>query len=66
MSLSPLIVWTVTMIGAAFLMKLFSREWQRINADLERARAVRVSASDRAAMPTLRRDPVTGEYRPFR
>jgi len=47
-------------------MKLISREWQRINGELDQARPVRVTDPERARIPTLRRDPVTGEYRPYR
>jgi hypothetical protein len=48
------------------LIKLFNREWQRVNAELDRANPVRVTDPERTAMPTLRRDPATGEYRPRR
>lgn len=61
----PVIVaWTLGALGAAVLVKLFNREWQRVNADLDRMNPVRVSDPERAGIPTLRRDPVTGEYRP--
>jgi hypothetical protein len=49
--------------GAIVLVKIFNREWQRINADLDRANPVRVSEKERVGVPTLRRDPATGEYR---
>jgi hypothetical protein len=48
------------------VMKLISREWQRINGELDQARPVRVTDPERARLPKLRRDPVTGEYRPYR
>jgi hypothetical protein len=47
-------------------MKLISREWQRINGELDQPRPVRVTDPERARLPTLRRDPRTGEYRPYR
>ena len=55
-------------IGAVVLSRLVMREWQRVNAELEslRAATVRNDAGRRAHkdLPTLRRDPATGEYRP--
>jgi hypothetical protein len=45
------------------LIRLFNREWQRVNAELDRAKPARVSDPERAGVPTLQRDPVTGEYR---
>jgi len=55
-------------IGAVVLSRLVMREWQRVNAELEALRAATVrNAAGRGAhkdLPTLRRDPVTGEYRP--
>lgn len=59
----PVLVWVLGAIGAVVLIKLFNREWQRVNDELDRANPVRVNESDRRGMPTLRRDPVTGEYR---
>ena len=50
-------------LGAVVLVKLFNREWQRVNDELDRANPVRVSDPERAGVPTLRRDPTTGEYR---
>jgi hypothetical protein len=59
----PVIAATLAAIGVVALSKVLVREWQRVNAELdanERATAV-VRGKD---LPTLRRDPVTGEYRP--
>lgn len=64
--LPPLVAWTLGAIGAVVVMKLISREWQRINGELDQAHTVRVTDPERARLPTLRRDPVTGEYRPYR
>ena len=36
----------------------------RINKELEEARLARVAEAQTADIPTLRRDPVTGAYRP--
>ena len=60
--LPPVIVWTLAAVGAAALAKVLAKEWQRVNAELdahERAEAVA-----REQIPTLRRDPRTGVYRP--
>ena len=65
-SLPPIIAWTLGAIGAVVVMKLISREWQRVNAELDEARPVRVTDPERERLPTLRRDPRTGEYRPSR
>ena len=58
------LVWALGAAGAVVLFKLVNREWQRVNADLDRAKPARVKDPERAGLPTLRRDPVTGEYRP--
>jgi hypothetical protein len=60
--LSPLVKWTLIAAGGAMVLHWVVKETRRINEELERARrAVRIS--DRQNMPTLRRDPATGEYR---
>ncbi len=59
----PVFVLAVGAIGAVMLVKLFNREWHRVNGELDRANPVRVSEAERAGVPTLRRDPATGEYR---
>lgn len=65
-ALPPFVAWTLGAIGAFVVLKMISREWQRINGELDQARPVRVTDPERARLPTLRRDPVTGEYRPYR
>ncbi len=61
--LSPLVKWTLIAAGGAMVVHWVVMETRRINEELERARrAARIS--DRESMPTLRRDPRTGEYRP--
>jgi len=61
--LSPLVKWTLVAAGGAMVVHWVVKETRRINEELERARrAARIS--DRESMPTLRRDPRTGEYRP--
>jgi hypothetical protein len=65
-ALPPFVAWTLGAIGAFVVLKLISREWQRINGELDNARPVRVTDPERARLPMLRRDPRTGEYRPYR
>lgn len=61
----PLIAWGVGIIGGAALVRWIAREVTRINRELEEARFAHVAKTMRAErIPTLRRDPVTGTYRP--
>jgi hypothetical protein len=63
----PVVVaWTLGALGAVVLLKLFNREWHRVNGELDRANPVRVNDPERAGIPTLQCDPATGEYRPKR
>jgi hypothetical protein len=61
----PVLVLTIGIAGAAALARWCAREARRVNGELEalRARAM-VEPVDRNALPKLRRDPNTGEYRP--
>ena len=60
--LSPLVKWTLAAVGGAMVVHWVVKEARRINEELDRAkRAVRIS--ERENMPTLRRDPASGEYR---
>jgi hypothetical protein len=59
----PVIVLMCSAVGAVILLKLFNREWQRVNDELDQIKPVKVNDSERAGVPTLRRDPSTGEYR---
>jgi hypothetical protein len=61
-----LVAWALGAIGAVFLVKIARKEWRRVNAELDRARPVRVTDPERAAMTELRPDPETGVYRPKR
>ncbi len=63
----PLLKWTLSAIGAAVATKWLFKEWQRVNAQLDRVKAGSVAAeAERGALPTLQRDPVTGVYAPRR
>ena len=62
--LSPLVKWTLATLGGAAIIHWVVMEVRRINAELDRVRAVpSVEPLAREALPTLRRDPRTGEYR---
>ncbi len=61
----PMIAWAVGAIGAVVASKLLAREWRRINDELDdRERATRDARAAKVRVGTLRRDPVTGVYRP--
>jgi hypothetical protein len=59
-----ILAWALGAVGAVVLARLIKREWQRVNSELDQATPARVSDPERAGLPTLRRDPRTGEYRP--
>ena len=61
----PLIVVALGALGGAVLVRWALREAQRINHELQEARfaKVRETAPD-DRVQTLRRDPVSGVYRP--
>jgi hypothetical protein len=59
----PVIAWTLAAIGAVALSKVLAREWRRVNAELDaHERATKPAGRDE--LPTLRRDPHSGVYRP--
>jgi hypothetical protein len=61
----PLIVFALGVMGAAVLVRWCAKEVRRVNAELDEVRANPVGdAHDRDALPKLKRDPETGEYRP--
>lgn len=65
----PLIAVTLGLMGVAALARWCVKEMQRVNAELDGIRATSRATSaaepvDRRGLPTLKRDPRTGEYRP--
>ena len=59
----PVIAATVAAVGVIVVSRMLTREWHRVNDALEVQRATAtVRTKD---VPTLRRDPITGEYRPM-
>jgi hypothetical protein len=60
----PLLALTLGALGAAFVVKHFAKEWRQTNADVDRDEDASIAKSKGGAVPTLRRDPQTGIYRP--
>lgn len=60
--LSPLVKWTLVAAGGAMAIHWVVKEVRRINEELDARRAT-ARIRDQERRPTLRRDPVTGEYR---
>lgn len=61
----PLVVFALGVVGATVLVRWCVKEVQRVNTELDEMRAkAAVEPADRAAMPKLKADPKTGEYRP--
>ncbi len=61
----PVMIVTIGMVGAAALLRWCVREVHRVNTELDGVRArAQVDLADRKSLPTLKRDPRTGEYRP--
>ncbi len=59
---SPLLKWGLAALGAAIVVQWGVAEVRRVNEELD-ARRARVRIGDQESRPTLRRDPVSGEYR---
>ncbi len=61
----PVFALALGLMGAAALVRWCVKEVQRVNAELDDVRTrSQVGPVDRDALPTLKRDPRTGEYRP--
>ena len=59
----PMIVWALGALGAAVVAKVVAKEWRRVNEHLHPGGSVaETPAAER--IPTLRRDPSSGVYRP--
>jgi hypothetical protein len=62
--LSPLVKWTLAALGGAMVVHWVVKEARRVNEELDRAKRATARISERENLPTLRRDPASGEYRP--
>jgi len=60
----PVLALTLGLVGAAALVRWCIKEVHRVNAELDEVRGVAAEPVDRDALPKLKRDPATGEYRP--
>ncbi len=58
---SPLLKWGLAALGGAMVVQWVVAEVRRVNEELDAHRA-RVRIRDQEQRPTLRRDPVSGEY----
>lgn len=59
----PLVKWALAAAGGAMVVHWVVREVRRINAELDREQALKVQIAKHRPLPTLRRDPASGEYR---
>jgi hypothetical protein len=61
----PVFALALGVMGTVVLLRWCVREVRRVNAELDEVREQpAVEPVDRGALPTLKRDPDTGEYRP--
>ena len=60
--MSPVLRWGVAVLGGAMVVDWVVKEVRRVNEELD-ARRKRVRIRDQEQRPTLRRDPVSGEWR---
>jgi hypothetical protein len=61
----PVFALAFGFVGTAILVRWCVREVQRVNTERDAAsQRPAAGAIDRQSLPTLRRDPDTGEYRP--
>jgi hypothetical protein len=61
----PALIAFAGVLGGLAVVRWAYKTAQRVNQELEEARLARMAESMRTSeIPTLRRDPVTGAYRP--
>jgi len=60
--MSPLVKWTLAAVGGAMVVHWVVKEVRRVNEELDARRAT-ARIRDQEQRPTLRRDPISGEYR---
>ncbi|MBI3699325.1 MAG: hypothetical protein HY242_02615 [Afipia sp.] len=58
----PLILIAAGILGGAVLVRFVAREARRVNRELDEAREAKLG--EREGIPTLRRDPQSGAFRP--
>jgi hypothetical protein len=57
----PLVKWAFAALGGAMVLHWAVKEMRRVNAELDRVRSAEAAA--RHGLPTLRRDPQSGDWR---
>ena len=60
--MTPLVKWTLVALGGAVIVHWVVKEVRRINEELD-AQRVPAKIPAKEHLPTLRRDPSSGEYR---
>ena len=61
----PVLALTLGILGAAAVARWCAKEVRRVNSELDSVRErAPVDSVDRNALPKLKRDPQSGEYRP--
>lgn len=60
----PVLAFALGLMGAAAVVRWCVKEVHRVNSELDHIRGASSDPVDRDALPKLRRDPRTGEYRP--
>ena len=60
--MTPLVKWTLIALGGAAVIHWVVREVRRINDEID-AKRVPAKIPPKQHLPTLRRDPSSGEYR---
>jgi hypothetical protein len=60
----PVLALAFGLIGGAVLLRWAVKEVQRVNAELDTVRRNPADPIDPGTLPTLKRDPQSGEYRP--
>jgi len=59
----PVLAWTLGLLGAAVVAKVLAKELRRVGEELHAGESLR-EAPVREKIPVLRRDPISGIYRP--
>ena len=63
-AVAPLVKLALGALGGAAIIHWAAKEVRRINEELDRVKAAPVAdPAERQALPTLRRDPRTGDWR---
>ena len=60
----PVLAFALGLMGAAAVVRWCVKEVRRVNSELDHVRGASDGQVDRDALPKLKRDPRTGEYRP--